>query len=263
MKYFLDLLALIFIALPGQASGQNIPGSVEIGPFIAYQFGFFTTSIPDIPGVDAQSTDVSTDGYSLGGLVTYHLTSEVALLGIIRYDYLSLYPEQMGAKDTYTDMNGEKQEYTLFATSRLRIPQITTTLFCQYNVVGRLNVLGGAQIGIVSNPTEENRYSISFNPSYPMSFDDIPSKIPSAYKGQAPRYTDNTHTSMTLYEGPLYESQSVVFGLAGGLSLETKLASNVTLTSYIFMTYNLNSYSQYESIQGLTGCFGTSLKFSL
>jgi hypothetical protein len=236
---------------------------VEIGPYVAYQFGFFNTDIPDIPGVDAKSTDVSTNGFSLGGLVTYTITPEVALLGIIRYDYLDMYSKQFGMKDTYIDQNGEAREYTLYAESRFKVPQITTTLFCQYNVIGRLNLLAGGQLGFLSNETEENRYSIIFNPSFPMAFENIPSKIPTAYKGQTPQFTDKTHTSMVLYNGPIYQRQSMQFALAGGISIDTKIASNATLTSYLFMTYNLTSYSQYEGIHGLTGCFGASLKFTL
>jgi len=263
MKHIILLFACFYLAFSVNVSAQNVAGSVEVGPYVAYQFGFFSTDIPDIPGVNSQSSEVSTSGFSLGGLVAYHFTPTIAILGIIRYDYLDLYSKQMGAKDTYTDQNGEVQEYSLYASSRFKIPQLTTTLFCQYNVIGRLNLLGGAQIGILSNDTEENRYSLLFNPTSPMSFDDIPSKIPTTYKGQTPQYWDATHTSMVLYNGPIYQRNSMQIALAGGLSLETKLASNATITSYLFFTYNLSSYSQFEGIHGLTGCFGTSLKFTL
>ncbi|MBK9249978.1 MAG: hypothetical protein IPM69_18200 [Ignavibacteria bacterium] len=198
MKQFSILIAFILINLSTQVTAQHIPGSVEFGPYFAYQFGFFNTDIPDIPGVNSKSTEVSTDGYSLGGVVAYHISPTIALLGIIRYDYLSLYSTQKGEKDTYTDQNGDIYEYSLFAASRFSLPQITTTIFFQYNAIGRLNLLGGAQVGVLTNETEENRYNLSFNPLYPMSFDDIPTKIPTAYKGQIPQYWDVTHTSLVL-----------------------------------------------------------------
>ena len=267
MKHFILLFALCMIGLTSQLSAQNVPGLTEIGLYTAAHFGFFSTTIPDITGVNAQSTDVSTSGYSIGGMVKHHLSQEVALLGIVRYDYLSLHATQSGATDTYTYHNGEKVEYSLFASSRFDVPQIATTILCQYNVVSKLNILAGAQVGFLMNDTEENRYGLLFNYQYPMSFDDIPSKIPTAYKGQTPSYHDDTHTSFVLYKGEIYQRQSMQFAVAGGLSWDMWFPTGSNkysgMSIYFLMTYNLTSFSRYEEIHGLTACFGVTLAVPL
>ena len=89
-------------------------------------------------------------------------------------------------------------------------------------------------------------------------------------KGQKPRYTDETRTSITLYSGPIYQRTALQLGLTAGLqydlpiyTLDEAAQKFVTLTPSVLFNYNLTTYSDYEKLRAWNVSAGFVLKVGL
>ncbi len=249
MKHIILLFACVYLAFSVNLSAQNVAGSVEIGVYSAYEFG--TTE-------DKYKDSYKNSGYSVGLVSEYHFNSSIAILGSISYEVLKLYREESILDDyPYTLPDGSILFTPMMYTHKLDVPQLAVSVLGKASILNtNISILTGFKLGILSAGNENELMSLASNRDKRVSFpplDSIPDVFPSR---QAVRYSDDSRTTLIIYDGEIYQRKSLQLGLTAGLqydlpiyTLDEATQKFVTLTPSVLFNYNLTTYSDYEKLR--------------
>ncbi len=280
MKNFALLFACFCMAFSVNLSAQNVAGSVEVGVYSAYQFTHFNGGYIELLSGKYDGDPYTAYGFTIGGMAEIHFSPTFAVLALLRYE--ELYGKKIRSGDKYPSkladgsviMTGINHVFEVIA------PQYASTILGKYTPSdSKFSVLAGVSIGILINDKEEQLYKLVLDPTRPVQFpiqvdslgnptDSIQSS--GLIKGQKPRYTDETRTSITLYSGPIYQRTALQLGLTAGLqydlpiyTLDEGAQKFVTLTPSVLFNYNLTTYSDYEKLRAWNVSAGFALKVGL
>ncbi len=280
MKHIILLFACVYLAFSVNLSAQNVAGSVEVGVYSAYQFTQFSGGYIELPSGKYDNDPYTSYGFTVGGLAEVHFTPTFAVLALLRYEELHGNKIRIGDKYPSKLADGTVKLTEVHDVFDVIAPQFASTILGKYTLSdSKLSVLAGASIGILINEKEEQRYQLIIDPENPVQFpiqydswgqpvDTISSSV--LTKGQKPRYTDETRTSITLYSGPIYQRTALQLGLTAGLqydlpiyTLNEAAQKSVTLTPSVLFNYNLTTYSDYERLRAWNVSAGFVLKVGL
>jgi hypothetical protein len=280
MKHIILLFTCFTLAFSVNVSAQNVAGSVEVGVYSAYQFTQFSGGYIELPSGKYDNDPYTAYGFTVGGLAEVHFTPTFAVLALLRYEELHGNKIRIGDKYPSKLADGTVKLTEVHDVFDVIAPQFASTILGKYTLSdSKLSVLAGASIGILINEKEEQRYQLIIDPENPVQFpiqsdswgqpvDTISSSV--LTKGQKPRYTDETRTSITLYSGPIYQRTTLQLGLTAGLqydvpiyTLDEAAQKFVTLTPSVLFNYNLTTYSDYEKLRAWNVSAGFVLKVGL
>ncbi len=280
MKHFVLLFACFCLTFLVNVSAQNVAGSVEVGVYSAYQFTHFSGGYIELLSGKYDDDPYTAYGFTIGGMAEIHFSPTFAVLALLRYE--ELYGKKIRSGDKYPSKlaDGSVIMTDINHVFEVIAPQYASTILGKYTPSdSKLSVLAGVSIGILINDKEEQRYQLIIDPENPVQFpiqydswgqpvDTISSSA--LTKGQKPRFTDETRTSITMYSGPIYQRTALQLGLTAGLqydfplyTLDEAAQKFVTLTPSVLFNYNLTTYSDYEKLRAWNVSAGFVLKVGL
>ncbi|MFN8359394.1 MAG: outer membrane beta-barrel protein [Candidatus Kapaibacterium sp.] len=280
MKHIILLFACIYLTFSVNLSAQNVAGSVEVGVYSAYQFTQFSGGYIELPSGKYDNDPYTAYGFTVGGLAEVHFTPTFAVLALLRYEELHGNKIRIGDKYPSKLADGTEIMSDINHVFEVKAPQFASTFLGKYTLSdSKFSVLAGVSIGILINDKEEQLHQLVLDPTRPVRFpiqvdsfrnptDTIQTSV--VIKGQKPRYTDETRTSITLYSGPIYQRTALQLGLTAGLqydlpiyTLDEATQKFVTLTPSVLFNYNLTTYSDYEKLRAWNVSAGFVLKVGL
>jgi hypothetical protein len=273
MKRFLQASFLFLLLCSLRVFAQYTSGTVEVGPYFAYQHW----NLSGDEKIENEKSFPSVQGKTLSGITAgimaeYHLSSIFSLQSIVRYEELNENLSVPGAANLYSLSNGYKIEAEMGYTYQIIAPQIVASLTGKFIIPGTgLSILIGGSAGILIGDEQKIHYNLQLIPKYPMlTLDSLPIPIPAKIRGQTTRFTDDTHKSVLLYSGEIYQRQPLQFGLTGGFQYNIPLfpineskTKFVTLTPCLIYRMNLTNYSSFGTFIALTWDIGMALKVGL
>ena len=272
MKHIILLFACFSLAFSVNLSAQNVAGSVEIGVYSAYQFTQFSGGYIELDSSKYIDDAYTTYGYTIGGMVEVHISSAVALIGMLRYE--ELHGIKIRQSTYWYKLATGADSNSIFDHSlEVRAPQIMTSLFGKLTFADtKLSVIGGINVGILVFDKEEQRSELNFDPNKPVQFPLILDSLPAfnSVKEYKPHYLDETRSTIIYYTGPIYQRKALQLGLTAGLqydlpiyTLNEAAQKFVTLTPSVLFNYNLTTYSDYEKLRAWNVSAGFVLKVGL
>ncbi len=280
MKHIILLFACIYLTFSVNLSAQNVAGSVEVGVYSAYQFTQFSGGYIELLSGKYDNDPYTTYGFTIGGMTEIHFSPTFAVLALLRYEELHGNKIRIGDKYPSKLADGTEIMSDINHVFEVKAPQFASTFLGKYTLSdSKFSVLAGVSIGILINDKEEQLHQLVLDPTRPVRFpiqvdsfrnptDTVQTSV--VIKGQKPRYTDETRTSITLYSGPIYQRTALQLGLTAGLqydlpiyTLDEATQKFVTLTPSVLFNYNLTTYSDYEKLRAWNVSAGFVLKVGL
>ena len=274
MKHIILLFACFCIAFSVNLSAQNVAGSVEVGVYSAYQFTHFSGGVFEEPNAKLYDIPFSSYGITAGATAELHITPTFAILGILRYDVLYARKYYL-----YNDYPSKLSDGTVITTKlyheyKVVAPQIAATILGKYTFLEtNFSVLGGVSLGILINDSEVETFGLILDPDRPTNGfgpDSIKGLKYPGIKGKYPYISNDTRTSIILYEGEIYQRTAIQLGITAGLqydlpiyTLNEAAQKFVTLTPSVLFNYNLTTYSDYEKLRAWNVSAGFMLKVGL
>ena len=271
MKHIILLFACVYLAFSVNLSAQNVAGSVEVGVYSAYQFTQFSGGYIEPQSFKANTEPFSSKGVTVGGMVEYHISSLFSFVGLLRYEVLSGQRSLNGGLYPIKLPDGTEITRTIYYQYEITAPQITSSVLSKIIVSDtKLSILGGVNLGVLINDKHEERLELE-GYSFNINQDTIGfPQPPLSTKGYNWKFTDDSHSSITTYSGPIYQRTALQLGLTAGLqydlpiyTLDEVAQKFVTLTPSVLFNYNLTTYSDYEKLRAWNVSAGFVLKVGL